>query len=74
MKVDALLPKLETAQLAISKAEDNLEKAIGNLHAAPRTEKVGISTSLEAAFSELRSAKAELTRIEALIAEDLAKG
>ena len=74
MKVEALVPKLEKAQSAISKAEGDLEKAISDLRAAPRAQKVGISVALEAAFSELRGAKAELERIEALIAEDLAKG
>ena len=70
MKVETLLPKLERAKSAISKAEEDLEKAIGELRVAPRAEKISISAVLEAAFSELRTAKAELERIKALIAED----
>lgn len=52
------------------KAEAGLEKAMGELRLAPRAEKVRISEVLESAFAELRSAKAELARIEALIATE----
>lgn len=69
MRFDVLSAKLESAQSAIVQAQADLEVAMGEVRAAPRSEKVRISDSLEAAFDELRRAKAELARIESTIAE-----
>ena len=66
-----LTAKLESARTAISQAEADLEVAIAEIRTAPRSEKVRISDSLEAAFEELRRAKTELAHVESRIAEDL---
>jgi hypothetical protein len=70
MRSAAFIPNLESAQSLIAKAEAGLEKALGELRLAPRAEKVRISDTLECAFAELRSARAELARVEALIAAE----
>jgi hypothetical protein len=69
MRFDALAAKLQCARTAIAQAEGDLESAIGEIRDAPRCEKVGMSEVLEAAFEELRRAKAELARVEVMIKE-----
>jgi hypothetical protein len=69
VRFDVLAAKLESAKSAILKAEGGLETAVSEIRAAERWEKVRISQALESAFEELRHAKAELARIESMIAE-----
>jgi hypothetical protein len=69
VRFDVLASKLESAKSAILKAEGGLEAAVAEIRAAERWEKVRISEALETAFEELRHAKAELARIESMIAE-----
>jgi len=72
VRFDVLAAKLSSARVAIASAEADLEVAIGEIRTAPRSEKIRISDSLEAAFDELRRAKTELARIESVIAEEMA--
>jgi hypothetical protein len=69
VRFDVFTAKLESARVALATAETDLGAAIGEIRAAPRWEKIR-SEVLEAAFDELRRAKAELARIESMIAED----
>ena len=68
MKTELLIAKLDSAKTAITKAEADLEKAIGEIRVAPRAQKVSIDEVLEDAFARLRTARAELVDIEELIA------
>ena len=69
MRFDVLTAKLAAAKAAISLAEAELQVAMAEVRSAPRSEKVRISESLDAAFGELRRATTELARIESTITE-----
>jgi multidrug resistance efflux pump len=69
MRFDVFTAKLESAKAALATAEADLGAAMGEIRAAPRWEKVRISEVLETAFDDLRRAKADLARIESMIAE-----
>lgn len=69
----SLIAKVQLAKIALAQAEANLEKAIREIESAPRSEKVTISGPLEDAFDALRSVKAEVAELEALIARSEAQ-
>jgi hypothetical protein len=58
---------LAQARSEVEVAWQALEVAMSQVRAAPRSEKVTISSTLEQAFERLRIARDELTKLEALL-------
>jgi hypothetical protein len=65
-----LREKLSAALTEVSAAEGSLEELLRNLRAAPRAEKVTVTTAIEAAFARLRSARETLKKLDGVAAED----
>lgn len=62
--------KVTTAKVAVSAAETNLDKVLGQMVGAGPLQETWVTEAVEAAFSELRAAKKELVDLERSIATD----
>ncbi|MEZ4225721.1 MAG: hypothetical protein R3B13_32515 [Polyangiaceae bacterium] len=58
------LENIVAARTAISQAESNLAKLLGELRAAPRAQKTQVSQGIEEAFAKLRGAREVLLALE----------
>lgn len=67
---DAFLTRVTTAKNEMMAAEGELEKALGEIRVAPRAEKTTISAIVEAAFDNLKSARAKLVELEQLLRKE----
>ncbi|MDP9152137.1 MAG: hypothetical protein M3O36_19605 [Myxococcota bacterium] len=67
---DAFLIRVTTAKNDMMAAEGELEKALGEIRVAPRAEKTTISAIVEAAFENLKSARAKLVELEELLRKE----
>jgi len=67
IELDQLASKLSLAKKATGEAEQDLERLLVDLRGAPRAEKSTITPVLEAAFTKLRAARADLQDIEKLL-------
>ena len=65
-----LLEKITAAKTELMEAEADLDRCMREIRIAPRAEKTTITAMVEAAFSKLRSARADLVELEALANED----
>ncbi len=66
-KRELLLSKIDAAKTDVSAAESVLETLLMEMRAVPRAEKTTVSQVVEAAFTKLRSAKADLADLEKLV-------
>ena len=62
-----LLEEIKGANNEIAKAADALQTLLGDLEAAPRTQKVTVSEVVREAFERLRRAKARLVELQKLL-------
>ena len=67
-KQKQLLKKIDTAKNDVSAAENELEQVLSQIDVAPRAQKTTVSRVVENAFSKLREAKADLEKLETLLA------
>ncbi len=67
---DAFLARVTSAKNEMIAAESELEKALGEIRVAPRAEKTTISAIVEAAFENVKSARAKLVQLEQLLKDE----
>jgi hypothetical protein len=65
-----LTNRLRQARAQILEAESELDDAIGAIETLTRAQKVAASTDVSKAFEKLRSTKARLEELEALLREE----
>jgi hypothetical protein len=65
-----VLERIAAAKQAISDAESDLRKVVGEIVVATRAEKKPISREVEAAFAKLNAAKSNLSALEKLVASE----
>ena len=65
-----VLERIAAAKQAISDAESDLRKVVGEIVVATRAEKKPISGEVEAAFAKLNAAKSNLSTLEKLVASE----
>jgi hypothetical protein len=63
----AVRATLDAAVAEVAAAEASLEALLRELRVAPRSEKVGVTAGVEAAFDRLRTARAELVKLVELV-------
>jgi hypothetical protein len=66
----AMTAKLRLARQQILEAEGELDEAIGAIETLTRAQKVAASQVVNQAFEKLRSTKARLEELEALLREE----
>ena len=65
-----VLERIVAAKQAISDAESDLRKVVGEIVVATRAEKKPISREVEAAFEKLNAAKSNLSTLEELVTSE----
>ncbi|MDP9036255.1 MAG: hypothetical protein M3O50_15750 [Myxococcota bacterium] len=68
---DAFLTRVTKAKKELLAAEGELEKALAEIRVAPRAEKTTINAIVEAAFENLKGARAKLVELEELFRKKL---
>jgi hypothetical protein len=69
MNVAELKSRIARARQRLATAENEMERALHKIGAAPKTDKSIISEALSLAFSELKAARQDLLDLEEVIAE-----
>jgi hypothetical protein len=64
---ESLRPRLQSAKDKLADAQSDLERVIGEIAAAPREDKTGVTPAVELAFEQLRSARDAVAKLEALL-------
>jgi hypothetical protein len=73
MENEELLEEIARANSEIVQAADALQALLHDLEVAPRAEKTTVSCVVSEAFERLRRARARLTQLQELMAEDSAR-